>query len=80
MPEIKISHAEMKYMTSQIYEYCHKLFGDEFKDMYAKPKLEFTDWLNDKTGLKERLILNPVQATIHWYNALDKMMKIKVRS
>lgn len=60
-------------MTSRIYELCAKLFRDEFYEFYSKPRMVFTNWLNEKTGLQESYLMNPVFATQHWLEQLEYM-------
>jgi hypothetical protein len=80
MAENKISHHEMKFMTSRIYDICQQLYGDEFKVMYPKSKIEFSNWLNEKTGLNENSLLNPIKATVNWYDELERIFNKRKRS
>lgn len=75
MQSRKLTHEELKFMTSRIYVLANELFKNEFSEMYAKPKSEFMEWLNKKTGLNENIVLDHKSATINWLDKLEFMYK-----
>lgn len=73
MTNQKMTHTEIKFMTSRIYELCKILYGKEFDVIYPKSKLEFSKWINEKTGLTESILLDPIKATVSWYERLEQL-------
>ena len=71
--KVKLSHKEIKVLNSRLYHLCEKLYGLEFNAVFSEPKVYFARWLNEKTGLNENIIEEPVLAAIGWLHVLEKL-------
>lgn len=64
-------NVKAKRKISRIYHMANKLFKDEFKIIFNKSRVDFRDWLNEKTNLKEDHIVNRDEALSRWLKALE---------